>query len=269
MRKSEEIRMSDENFVGRMTTFILENTKMHSGLTSEKRIKLVKRHIVQGTPFGKRWAHNSVGLPLDSLDGQPEFTFDNEIEFEEAANDCKWDVAKISEAKYIFFMNWNDINRNKAARVFESASTNETSDYYSNFSTRRAANKNAAAKFTEICSLASSSASYVLGLMHERTGHLNKRALIECVKLKLVTSLKIADSDIRRYRKSDKDVCDICARAKLTRTAFSKIHAIREKSLEIISQWTLQYLLTVRRAKDSSMWHVLLTTRRNSVGFMR
>ena len=79
-------------------------------------------------------------------------------------------------------------------------------------------------------SLASSAAD-VLGLMHERTGHLNKRALIECVKSKLVRGLKIADSDIRRYRKSDKDVCDICARAKLTRTAFSKIHAIRGKQL--------------------------------------
>ncbi len=56
------------------------------------------------------------------------------------------------------------------------------------------------------CSKASanlaSSSSDILGLMHERTGHLNKRALIECVKSKLVEGLQIDDSHIRRYRKS-------------------------------------------------------------------
>ena len=51
------------------------------------------------------------------------------------------------------------------------------------------------------------------------------------MKSKLVTGLQIDDSHIRRYRKSDKDVCDVCARAKLTRTVFNKVHAIRGNEL--------------------------------------
>ena len=71
-----------------------------------------------------------------------------------------------------------------------------------------------------MCSLASSVSVDVLGLMHERTGHFNKRGLIECVKSKIVSGLKIEDKDIRRFMESDKHVCDIGARAKATRKSF-------------------------------------------------
>ena len=87
-----------------------------------------------------------------------------------------------------------------------------------------------------MCSLASSVSVDVLGLMHDRTGHFNKRGLIECVKSKFVSGLKIEDKDIRKFIKSDKHVCDICARAKATRKSFKKIHAIRGNKLgEFIS----------------------------------
>ena len=65
--------------------------------------------------------------------------------------------------------------------------------------------------------------------MHNRTGHCNIRTLIESHKSKLVRGLKIEDSHIRKFIKSDKHVCDVCARAKLTRMSFKKIHAIRGK----------------------------------------
>ena len=59
---------------------------------------------------------------------------------------------------------------------------------------------------------------------------------MECVKSKFVSGLKIEDKDIRKFIKSDKHVCDICARAKATRKSFKKIHAIRGKKLgEFIS----------------------------------
>ena len=91
-------------------------------------------------------------------------------------------------------------------------------------------------KAVPVCYLASSVSVDVLGLMHERTGHFNKRGLIECVKSKFVSGLKIEDKDIRKFIKSDKHVCDICARAKATRKSFKKIHAIRGKKLgEFIS----------------------------------
>ena len=67
--------------------------------------------------------------------------------------------------------------------------------------------------------------------MHERTGHFHKRGLIECVKSRIVDGLKIENKDIRKFRESDKQVCDICARAKATRKPFQKIHAIRGKEL--------------------------------------
>ena len=46
-------------------------------------------------------------------------------------------------------------------------------------------------KAVPVCSLACSVSVDVLGLMHERTGHFNKRGLIECVKSKIVSGLKI------------------------------------------------------------------------------
>ena len=100
-RNSVEIHLSDENFMSRMTTFILENTELHIGLNVDKRIDLVKRHIIRVTPFGKRWAHYEYGHLLDSEDGQPEFTLDNEFEFEEAVNVCKRDIAKSQEQSSI------------------------------------------------------------------------------------------------------------------------------------------------------------------------
>ena len=79
--------------------------------------------------------------------------------------------------------------------------------------------------------LSSSSSTDVLGLMHERTGHANKRSLIECVKSSLVTGLQIEEKHIRKYKSDDRHVCDVCARAKLTRTSFKKIHTIRGAAL--------------------------------------
>ena len=78
---------------------------------------------------------------------------------------------------------------------------------------------------TATADLASSVSSDMLGLMHERTGHCNKRTLIECVKSRLVSGLKIEDKDIRKYQKSNKTVCDICARSKITRKLFQKVHS--------------------------------------------
>ena len=69
-------------------------------------------------------------------------------------------------------------------------------------------------KAVPVCCLSSSVSVDVLGLMHERTGHFHKRGLIECVKSRIVDGLKIEDKDIRKVRESDKQVCDICARAK-------------------------------------------------------
>ena len=68
--------------------------------------------------------------------------------------------------------------------------------------------------------VASSSSSDLLTLMHNRTGHGNLRMLIESAKSKLVTGLQIEDSHIRKVRQDDKHVCDICARAKITRQSF-------------------------------------------------
>ncbi len=57
------------------------------------------------------------------------------------------------------------------------------------------------------------------------------KALIESHKSKLVKGLKIEDSHIRKFNKSDKHVCDVCVRAKITRMAFKKVHAFRAKHL--------------------------------------
>ncbi len=60
---------------------------------------------------------------------------------------------------------------------------------------------------------------------------MNKRAIIECVKLILGRGLELEDKHIWKYRKEDKHVCNVCARAKLTRISFEKVHRIRGKEL--------------------------------------
>ena len=82
-----------------------------------------------------------------------------------------------------------------------------------------------------IALLGSSTTTDLLTLMHNRTGHCNIKTLIECQKSKLVKGLKIEDKHIRKFVNSDKHVCDVCARAKITRMAFKKTHAIRGKRL--------------------------------------
>ena len=79
--------------------------------------------------------------------------------------------------------------------------------------------------------LASSSSSDLLTLMHNRTGHGNLRMLIESAKSKLVSGLQIKDSHIRKFKQDDKHVCDICARGKITRQSFKKLHKVRGKLL--------------------------------------
>ena len=43
--------------------------------------------------------------------------------------------------------------------------------------------------------------------------------------------IQVEEKHIRKYKKEDKHVCDVCARSKLTRMTFAKVHAIRGKKL--------------------------------------
>ena len=71
----------------------------------------------------------------------------------------------------------------------------------------------------------------MLNLFHNRCGHGNKRMLIEAAKSKLITGLKLSDKHPRKYQKSDRRVCDVCARANITRVSFSKLYKIRGENL--------------------------------------
>ena len=48
-------------------------------------------------------------------------------------------------------------------------------------------------------------------------------ASVNVRKTKLVKGLQIEDSRIRKIKQDDRHVCDICARAKITRQPFKKI----------------------------------------------
>ena len=77
----------------------------------------------------------------------------------------------------------------------------------------------------------------VLDLIHNKCGHGNKKMLIEAVKNKLITGVQLSDKHLRKHKESDRHVCDVCARAKITRATFAKIHKIRGEDLAIISLW--------------------------------
>ena len=111
--------------------------------------------------------------------------------------------------------------------------SNNEIDYYFAFYCDISANFETAELVSNkaVAYLGSSTTSDLLTLMHNRTGHGNLRMLIEANKSKLVNGLKIEDKHIRKFIKSDKHVCDICARAKITRVSFNKIHAVRGQEL--------------------------------------
>ena len=56
--------------------------------------------------------------------------------------------------------------------------------------------------------------------------------LVECVKSKLVTGLKISEKHIRYFLLSDHHVCCVCARSKATRHSFIKFYKFRGNKLE-------------------------------------
>ena len=120
------------------------------------------------TPFGKRWAYHSYGRPLESEDEQPEFTLDNEIEFEEAVNVCKRDVAKLQKQSTISLCIGLILIE---IRLLECLNLRLLMKLL--FITQIFLLSGLQIKMRLQNSLASSAAD-VLGLMHERTGHLNK-----------------------------------------------------------------------------------------------
>jgi hypothetical protein len=67
-----------------------------------------------------------------------------------------------------------------------------------------------------------------LFLLHERLGHLNTSTILESIKNDLFLNTGLKNKDCRKN--IDRPLCNICARAKITRTIFSKIHKIRGKN---------------------------------------
>jgi hypothetical protein len=64
-----------------------------------------------------------------------------------------------------------------------------------------------------------------LFLLHERLGHLSNSIIKQCVKNDLFINSGLKNKDCRK--ENDHPLCNICARAKITRTIFNKIHKIR------------------------------------------
>ena len=68
----------------------------------------------------------------------------------------------------------------------------------------------------------------VLRLLNHCTGHGNENVLIAAHKGRL---MKFTDKEPRKYALKDKPLCDICARAKITRVSCNKLHKIRGKNI--------------------------------------
>lgn len=124
-----------------------------------------------------------------------------------------------------------DAGHDSDASVAMNRVTNSSNIYYSSFSRDLSSCALMTAASKPIAYLGSSTTTDLLTLMHNRTGHGNLRMLIEACKSKLVHGLKIEDRHIRKFVNSDKHVCDVCARAKITRVSFKKVHRIRGNKL--------------------------------------
>ena len=83
--------------------------------------------------------------------------------------------------------------------------------------------------------------------MHNKTGHVNLRMLIEASKSKWINGLEIEDKHIRNFVKSDKHVCDICARANVFKNCPSRggyLYVVQFLNHEIKFCWV--YLMKTR-----------------------
>ena len=90
------------------------------------------------------------------------------------------------------------------------------------------------------CNLAPSNHNGMLEIMHDRTVYGNNESmLVECVKSKLVTGLKISEKHIRHFCLSDHNVCDVRDWSKATRHRVNKVHKFTETNLEHMCRWTL------------------------------
>ena len=82
-----------------------------------------------------------------------------------------------------------------------------------------------------VCNLASSRRVNMLRLLHDRTGHKNENMLMALQKGRLITGMKLTDKELRKHALKDKPLCDICARAKINRVSFNKLHKIRGEEI--------------------------------------
>ena len=134
----------------------------------------------------KAWYHHGIRLLPDPVVPAPQLGIvDNSVD----------DNLLNTEVYYSSFLS-DDIAR---SAVSASASLVSSLNYFSlpaptNRNIGLSDKNNKAQRLTvPVAFLSSSSSTDVLGLIHERTGHANKRSLIECVKSRLVTGLQIEE----------------------------------------------------------------------------
>jgi hypothetical protein len=239
-----------------------------SSLSKKEWIEAARQDCFRESPYGKRFAVHELGLseralPMRDFTTQDEEIHDAYVESRRVivlSRRQDWNFLAEGEAEMRWIEAWNagvqlmplpapvvpaslvaldnadDVLINDI--VYSTFSANELlcttwsdSTSLATKSESTSENKQAQQSTIPVAYLSSSSTTDVLGLMHERTGHQNKRSLIECVKSRLVTGLQIESKHIRKYKQDDRHVCDICARSKLTRTIFKKLHTIRGQAL--------------------------------------
>ena len=105
----------------------------------------------------------------------------------------------------------------------------------------------------EVRNLASSRRVHMLRLLHDRTVHGNENMLIGAHKEKLITGIKFSDKELRKYALKDKRLCDICARAKITRMSFNKLLKIRGKNIEDYISCDIAVFKNCESIKDTDM----------------
>ena len=83
----------------------------------------------------------------------------------------------------------------------------------------------------------------ILDLMQMiRLGKETKICFLECVKSKIVTGIKITESQISKFHKFNHHLCDVCARSNSHGIVLTKFTKFEENEWEAMYPVTLLYL---------------------------
>ena len=106
--ESDNCGIEDEKFVNRFEDYLMLHSDIGKDVCPSLRKGVVWDYMCSRTPFGKRYAHFQIGVPLEK-NPQPDFTVDDEFALTDHIRSCHclegdYDQSDRARAEYEFLV---------------------------------------------------------------------------------------------------------------------------------------------------------------------